>query len=126
MRPTDFISFLALFLSIFATIFSVVIFVKEMHIEDQIKHFHHNNLNITSIIRLDKDIAHLFKTLGMESKRAERLRNLFQINANATANYTEGERRFTTTHRRVFPGNTTSKNFTTRAGKIINTSTEKN
>ena len=68
MRPSDFISFLALFLSIFATIFSIITFVKELEIEKRMEHLHQHSLNITSIMRLDKDIAHLFRTLGMEKK----------------------------------------------------------
>ena len=125
MRPSDFISFFALFLAIFATIFSVVIFVKEIHIEDQIKHFHHNNLNITSIVRLDKDIAHLFRTLGMENNRAERLRNLLQINANASSNITEGQRGFTKINRGIFNRSTAFTLSTTGAGKSFNKSEEK-
>ena len=122
MRPSDFISFFALFFSIFATIFSIVIFVKEIHIEEQIQHFHHNNLNITSIVRLDKDIAHLFRTLGMEKNRAERQRSngdkvALQINANASSNFTEGKRGPTKTPSRIFSENATS-------GKPFNASTE--
>ena len=121
MKPSDIISFLALFLSIFATIFSVIIYVKEVGIEDQIKHFHHNNLNITSIVRLDKDIAHLFKTLGMENKRSERLRKLL-INANASATPTEGERGFTEPDYKILNGSTPFKNSTARPGKSFNSS----
>ena len=122
MRPTDFISFIALFLSIFATIFSLVIFVKELHIEEQIKHFHHNNLNITSIIRLDKDIAHLFRTLGMSDNRAERL----QINANSSSNSTKGKRTTPKPSRRIFRGNITSKISTPTTRKSFNTSQGQN
>ena len=123
MRPTDFISFFALFLSIFATIFSVITFVKELHIEEQLSHLHQHNVNITSILRLDKDIHHLFRTLGMEDNRADRLR---QINANATTNFTEGERRPTKSPSRVFQGNTTSKISNPTAGNSFNKSTEQN
>ena len=122
MRPSDFISFIALFLSIFASIFSVIIYVKELEIEDQISHFHHNNYNITSIVRLDKDITHLFRTLGMENKRAERLRN--KINANATdlATSTEGERGPAETDYRILSGSTPFKNSTAGPGKTFNSS----
>ena len=92
-----------------------------MGIEDQINHFHHNNVNITSIIRLDKDIDHLFRTLGMLGNRAERLK----INANKTSDFTEGKRRLTKTDYRVFSGNSTSKISTTGPGKYFNTSEEK-
>ena len=126
MRPTDFISFIALFLAIFASIFSVIIYVKEVHIEDQINHFHHNNLNITSIVCLDKDIAHLFKTLGMENNRAERLRKLLKINANATSNFTEGKRRTTKPNHRIFNRSTTIPVQITRARNSFNKSTRKN
>ena len=134
MRPTDFITLFALFLSIFATIFSVITFVKELHIEEHIAHLHKHNLNITSIVRLDKDIAHLFRTLGMEANRADRLRHLLQINAsNATAkrrrqsrlsNFTKGERGFTKTTHRILQGNTTTKITTPPTGKSFNKSTE--
>ena len=122
MKVINFISFIALFLSVFATIFSVIVFVKEIQIENHIKHLHKHNLNITSILRLDKDIAHLFRTLGMENNRADRLRQLLLINANASANFTEGERRLTKTDYGVFRGNTTSKIFTTKSGKNFNES----
>ena len=122
MKPTDFISFIALFLSIFATIFSIIIYVKEVGIEDQIRHFHHNNLNITSVVRLDKDIGHLFQTLGMLDNRAERLRKLLQINANATSNSTEGERRLTKTDYRIFNRSTPFQISTTRPGNSSNAS----
>ena len=121
MRPTDFISLIALFFSIFASIFSVIIYVKEVRIEDKIRHFHHNNLNITSIIRLDKDIAHLFRTLGMESNRAERLK----INANASAKPTEGKRGPPKTDYRIFNGSTPFKNSTAGPGRAFNTSETK-
>ena len=123
MRPSDFISFFALFLSIFSTIFSVIVFVKELHIEEHIAHLHKHNLNITSIVRLDKDIAHLFRTLGMENNRADRLKQLL-INANATANSTERKRGLTKSNRKIFQGNATSRLSTTRPGKTFNASTE--
>ena len=75
-------------------------------------------------MRLDKDIAHLFRTLGMEKNRAERLRKLLKINANATAAPTEGERGLTEPTYRVFQGNATSKIPTQRTGKITNSSSE--
>ena len=126
MRPTDIISLLALFLSIFATIFSVITFVKELHIEEKMRHLHQHNVNITSILRLDQDIAHLFKTLGMEDNRAERLQHLLQINANASATPTEGERGPTKITHRIFPGNSTTKIPNPTTGKSSNSSTEQN
>ena len=128
MRTTDIISFFALFLSIFATIFSAIVFVKELQIEDHIAHLHKHNLNITSIVRLDKDIAHLFRTLGMEANRADRLRHLLQINANATAkrrrqsrlsNSTEGKRGPTKSNREIFQGNATTRLSTSPTGKTF-------
>ena len=130
MRP----SFIALFLAIFATIFSTITFIKELHIEEQMRHLHQHNVNITSILRLDKDIAHLFEIFGMTNNRAERLRRLLQINANATAkrrgqsrltNSTERERRITKSTYRIFRGNTTSKIPTTNPRKTFNESTTK-
>ena len=126
MRPTDFISLFALFLAIFASIFSVITFVKELHIEEKMRHLHQHNLNITTILRLDKDIHHLFRTLGMENNRAERLRMLLQINANKTSNFTEGKRRPSTTPHGVFPGNIKTEISTAPTGKSTNTGQEKN
>ena len=60
----------------------------------------------------------------MENNRADRLRNLLRINANATATPTEGERGFSKTPSRIFRGNTTSKISTTRPGRTFNASKE--
>ena len=122
MKPTDFISFIALFLSIFATIFSAITFVKELEIEEHIKHLHKHSLNITSILRLDQDISHLFRTLGMEDKRADRLRRIKNAGNNATANSTEGERRLAKTDYGIFRGNSTSEITTPPTGKPFNES----
>ena len=120
MKPNDIITLFALFLSIFATIFSVITFVKEIEIENKMSHLHKHNLNIT---RLDKDIAHLFRTLGMESNRALRLRRLL-INANATATPTEGERGPAETDYRILNGSTPFKNSTAGPGKAFNSSSK--
>ena len=125
MKPTDIITFFTLFLSIFASIFSVITFVKELHIEEHIAHLHKHNLNITSIVRLDKDIAHLFETFGMTKARSDRLRLLLLINANATSNTTKGERGPPTTTHRVFHRNITSEIPTPTTRKSLNASTEK-
>ena len=126
MRPTDFISIIALLLVIFASLFSVITYVKELQIEEHIRHLHKHNLNITSILRLDKDIAHLFRTLGMENNRADRLRHLLQINANASSNSTEGERGLTEINYRIFPRNTTSQVPITPTGNTFNKSEGEN
>ena len=121
MKPINVVSFFALFISIFAMIFSIITFVKELHIEEHIAHLHKHNLNITSIVRLDEDIAHLFRTLGMENNRADRLRQLL-INANASSNSTERKRGPPKFDYKIFQGNATSRFSTTRPGKTFNAS----